>query len=160
LSIETVLPYMTDSIKGIMLSLPNEILKQITEIRIRRCRPMVLVFGSKSLFVTENGKLLNYAADCTYKVLDDEFDLLFKRLSNFSVQTVLDDLLNGFITADGGNRIGVASAAVMKNGSVASVKDIYSLNIRIAKEIKDCARQIMNILYVNNMPSIIVDSSP
>jgi len=93
-------------------------------------------------------------------VLDDEFDLLFKRLSNFSVQTVLDDLLNGFITADGGNRIGVASAAVMKNGSVASVKDIYSLNIRIAKEIKDCARQIMNILYVNNMPSIIVASSP
>lgn len=160
MSIETVLPYMTDSISRIMLSLPNEILKQITEIRIRRCRPMVLVFGSKSLFVTDGGKLLNYVADCTYKVLDDEFDLLFKRLSNFSVQTVIDDLQNGFITADGGNRIGVASTAVMRNGCISSVKDINSLNIRIAKEIKNCARQIMNILYINNMPSIIVASSP
>lgn len=160
MSIETVLPYMTDRINSVLLSLPKEILKQLTEIRIRRNKPMILVFGNKSLFIASDGKLLNHSTQYLYTVNDDEFDILFKRLSNYSVQTHIDDLVNGFITAEGGNRVGVASTAVYKEGRVCSVKDISSLNIRIAKEIKDCARQIMNVLYINSLPSIIVASSP
>lgn len=160
MSIETVIPYMTDSINSVLLSLPKEILKQLTEIRVRRNKPIVLVFGNKSLFITADGKLLNHASQFIYAVNDDEFDVLYKRFSKFSVQNHIDDLVNGFITADGGNRIGVASAAVLRDGNVCSVKDVSSLNIRIAKEIKDCARQIMNVLYINSLPSIIVASSP
>lgn len=151
---------MTDSMNRVLLSLPKEILGQLTELRIRRCKPLILVFGNKSLFIAENGKLINHDAQYIYRITDDEFELLYKRLSNFSVQTHIDDIVNGFITIDGGNRVGVASSAVYKDGSVVSVKNISSLNIRISREIKDCARQIMNVLYINNLPSIIVASSP
>lgn len=160
MSIETVLPYMTDNISSVLLSLPKEILIQLTELRIRRGKPLILVFGGKSLFITESGKLINHNAQYAYKIYDDEFDILYKRLNNFSVQNNIDNLINGYITIDGGNRVGVASEAVYKDGELASVKNVSSLNIRIAKEIKDCARQIMNVLYVNSLPSIIVASSP
>ena len=160
MSIETVLPYLTDSINNVLLSLPKEILNKLTELRIRKNKPLILVFSDKSLFITENGKLMNHNTQFTYKVMEDEFDLIYKRLSNFSVQTHIDDLINGFITIDGGNRVGIASTAVLKDGQIAGVKNVTSLNIRIAKEVKDCARQIMNVLYINSLPSIIVASPP
>ncbi len=160
MSLETVTPYLTDDICNLILSLPKEILRQLTEIRIRRNLPVVLVFGRQSLFVTESGKLLNFASDYCYVVYDEEFDLLYKRLSNYSVHTVIDDVVNGFITLNGGNRVGIASTAVIKENIVFSVKDVSSFNIRIAKEVKNCARQIMNTLYVNELPSIIVASPP
>lgn len=160
MSIETVLPYLTDSINNVLLSLPKEILNKLTELRIRKNKPLILVFSDKSLFITENGKLMNHNTQFTYKVMEDEFDLIYKRLSNFSVQTHIDDLINGFITVDGGNRVGIASTAVLKDGQIASVKNVTSLNIRIAREVKDCARQIMNVLYINSLPSIIVASPP
>ncbi|MCC8016958.1 MAG: hypothetical protein LIO43_06365 [Clostridiales bacterium] len=35
-----------------------------------------------------------------------------------------------------------------------------SLNIRIANEVKNCSKPVLNILYVNDLPSIIVASPP
>lgn len=160
MSIETVFPYLSDGINNVLLSLPKEILNKLTELRIRRNKALILIFSDKSLFITDNGKLMNHNTQYTYKVADDEFDLIFKRLSNFSVQTHIDDLINGFITIDGGNRVGIASTAVFNDGHISSIKNVSSLNIRIAKEVKDCARQIMNVLYINGLPSIIVASPP
>ena len=160
MSLQRIIPLLSDGIAGSLSALPNEILKQLNEIRIRRDLPLILVFGKNCLFITRKGKLLNHFSELAYLVDDEEFDLIFRRLSNYSVHSVIDNLTKGFITAEGGNRIGVASTAVIKEKEVASVKDVSSLNIRIASEVKDCSRQILNMLFVNSFPSIIVVSPP
>ncbi len=160
MGIKSILPSLSDGILNSFSFLPNEILKQITEIRIRKNLPLILVFGKNWLFITGRGKLLNHYSEQCYIVNDEEFDLIFRKLSNYSVHSVIDNLTKGFITADGGNRIGVSSTAVIKDKEITAVKEINSLNIRIANEIKDCSRQILNLLYINSFPSIIVASAP
>lgn len=160
LGLNSIFPSLSEGIVNALSALPSEILKQISEIRIRRNLPVVLVFGKNFLFITEKGKLLNYFSKQCYIADSEEFDLIFRRLSNYSVHSVIDNLKKGFIMADGGNRIGVASTAVIKDGEITAVKEINSLNIRISNEIKDCSRQILNMLYINSFPSIIVASSP
>lgn len=160
MSLNSIIPSLSDGIKGLLYALPNETLRQLNEIRLRREQPLILVFGKCCLFITEKGKLLNHYSEQAYVVDDDEFDLIFRRLNNYSVHSVIDNLTRGFITADGGNRIGVTSTAVFKDRQVSSVKDISSLNIRIANEVKDCSRPILNMLYINAFPSIIVASPP
>ncbi len=160
MSLNSIMPSLSDGIKELLSTLPNETLRQINEIRLRRKQPLIIVFGNSSLFITQKGKLLNHYSNLAYVVDDEEFDLIFRRLNNYSVHSVIDNLTRGFITADGGNRIGVTSTAVIKGREVASVKDISSLNIRIANEVRDCSRQILNMLYINAFPSIIVASPP
>lgn len=160
MGLKSILPSLSDGIINALSALPAEILKQINEIRIRKNLPLILVFGKSCIFITGKGKLLNHFSEQCYTVEDEEFDLIFRRLSNYSVHSVLDNLTKGFIMADGGNRIGVTSTAVVKEKGITAVKEINSLNIRISNEIKDCSRQILNMLYVNNFPSIIVASSP
>ncbi len=159
MGLKSILPSLSDGILNAFSAVPNEILKKINEIRIRKNLPLVLVFGKSCLFITKNGKLLNHFSEQCY-VDDAEFELIFRRLSNYSVHSVIDNLTRGFITADGGNRIGVTSTAVIKDGQITAVKDINALNIRIANEMKDCSRQILNMLYINSFPSIIVASPP
>ena len=160
MGLKSIIPSLSDGIAGAITVLPGEILKHLNEIRIRKNRPLILVFGKNCLFITQKGKLLNHYSELAYSVSEDEFDLIFRRLSNYSVHSVIDNLTKGFITAEGGNRVGVTSTAVIKEKEVASVKDINSLNIRIANEVRDCSRQILNMLYVNGFPSIIVASPP
>lgn len=160
MGLKTIIPSLSDGINNIISTLPNEITKKLNEIRIRKNKPLVLVFGNNCYFITEKGKLLNHYSENAYKINSEEFDLIFRRLSNYSVHSAIDNLTNGFIIADGGNRVGVSSTAVIKDHSITSVKDVTSLNIRISNEIKDCSRQILNCLYVNDFPSIIVASPP
>ena len=160
MGIKSILPSISDGILNSFSFLPNEILKQITEIRIRKNLPLILVFGKNCLFITGRGKLLNHYSEQCYIVNDEEFDLIFRKLSNYSVHSVIDNLTKGFITADGGNRIGVSSTAVIKDKEITAVKEINSLNIRIANEIKDCSRQILNLLYITSFPRMIGASAP
>lgn len=160
MGLKTIVPSLSDGIKNTISALPKEMMSKLNEIRIRKNKPLVLVFGNNCYFITEKGKLLNHYSDYAYKVGSEEFDVVFRRLSNYSVHSAIDNLTKGFITADGGNRVGVSSTAVIKDKVISSVKDITSLNIRISNEIKDCARPILNLLYVNNFPSIIVASPP
>ncbi len=154
------MPSLSDGINNSISALPKEMIKKLNEIRIRKNKPLVLVFGNNCYFITQNGKLLNHYSDYAYKVSNEEFDIIFRRLSNYSVHSAIDNLTKGFITADGGNRVGVTSTAVIRDNDINSVKDITSLNIRISNEIKDCARPVLNLLYVNDFPSIIVASPP
>lgn len=160
MGLKSILPSLSDGILNAFSAVPNEILKQINEIRIRKNLPLILVFGKNCLFITRKGKLLNYCSEQCYVVDEEEFDLIFRRLSNYSVHSVIDNLTKGFIMADGGNRIGVTSTAVIKDREITAVKEINAMNIRIADEVKDCARQILNMLYINSFPSIIVASAP
>ena len=53
------------------------------------------------------------------------------------------EISQGFLTIRGGHRIGITGKAVVESGHVKTVRDISSLNIRIAHEIKGCAKSVL-----------------
>lgn len=97
-------------------------------------------------------------ANNTYYMLDyianqTEIENTLKRFCDLSVYAYLDELRNGFITVKGGHRIGVCGTAVIKNGDIYNIKNVNSINIRIANEYIGCSEnldfKIKNLLVVS-----------
>lgn len=70
-------------------------------------------------------------------------------LSAYSLYAFAEEIRQGFLTIEGGHRIGFCGKAVMEDGKIKTLHPISSLNIRIAREVKGCADHIFPYLFDN-----------
>lgn len=63
-------------------------------------------------------------------------------LCSSSVYAYLDEVKNGFLTIEGGHRVGLCGTAVMRQGEIYNLKHITGINIRIAKDYAGCGRRL------------------
>ena len=90
-------------------------------------------------------------------------DYVLKRATEYSLYAFNNQLKQGFITAKGGIRIGVAGESVNSNNFVpTTIKNINSINIRIPHEIKDCSKKIFNHIFYkeSGVKSTLIISPP
>ena len=82
-------------------------------------------------------------------------------ISSYSLYAYEDEMKRGFITMQGGHRIGVAGQVVMDGGKVLSLSNIYFLNIRVAREKRGCAKDIIPyLIHRNNIYNTLFVSPP
>ncbi len=129
-------------IRQSLLSLEEQYQKRVEEIRLRAGKPVVLMCGNEPLFITPQGEV---GADITGSPLLCSYECLeqtFRAVCGYSVHTHQREMVRGYIPLKGGHRVGLAATMVERDGAVTSVKEISSLNIRVAREIKGAAAQI------------------
>lgn len=97
--------------------------RQINEIRILAENP-VRIYRKKSL-VFEGKKIVSIP----------EIREIFAAFCEHSVHAYKNDICEGFITVEGGIRIGICGTAIYENDKITGIKDISALNIRISNEI-------------------------
>lgn len=121
--------------------------KDIQEIRLRAGRPVILHMSGREVFLTGEGGL---AENCrsAYCMDGGTLDRIFQHICNYSPYAFEEELKQGFLTVEGGHRVGVAGQAVLEpDGSVRTLKNITFLNIRVAHQIKGAADGILPRLY-------------
>lgn len=111
-------------------------LEKVDEIRIRADKPIIIKMGLNELILK-------------YKVSQDEIFNVLQNLCSNSIYTYQSQISEGFITIQGGHRVGISGGTVIKDGKVININNIYSLNIRVAKEIQDCSLPLLQ--YVINI---------
>lgn len=107
-------------------------------------------------FISVSGRLIERYCDHCVAIDDENFDFITDRLCNHSFHTNMHSMIDGYITAKNGSRVGISATAVYKDGNIHSVRDISSINIRIAAQHRNCASEVLKLLYSNTIPSIIV----
>lgn len=70
---------------------------------------------------------------------------IFSVLCDYSVHSYNEEIKKGFITIDGGIRIGICGTAVYDEEKIVGIKDISSLNIRIPHEILGFSDEIFHL---------------
>jgi len=60
----------------------------------------------------------------------------------------------GFITINGGHRVGIVGTVVQENEKIININNISSLNIRIAREIIGVSEKILKFVLNNKEKSI------
>ena len=158
--LEYIVSFMNDELKSVLSLLDTNILCRISEIRIRKENYLIIVIKNSSYFVDYNGDLYDYPSTHCVFVDEKSFDELFLSFCNYSVYSNSKNINEGFITLENGSRIGLAGTAVYDKNEILSVKDINSMNVRISKEVKNCSEGILNFLYINSFPSVIVAGKP
>ncbi|MGM1045987.1 MAG: stage III sporulation protein AA [Bacillota bacterium] len=134
-----------ENVKQLLLNLPKDVLEGLEEVRIRESRPLEINTGGKFHFVSRNGELI-LIQDEAYKPTREDGHRLLDLISNHSLYTMEEELRKGFITIPGGHRIGLTGRTVLSGGKVEHIRDISGFNVRIAKEIKGAADEILPYL--------------
>jgi stage III sporulation protein AA len=128
----------------------NHNTEKIQEIRIRAMRPVVLHMGNIEVilkYITSNVQVMS----------------ILQNVCNNSIYAYQTQIINGFITIPGGNRVGITGNAVIKDGQVSNISYIYSLNFRISHQITDASSEV--IRYVldtanNSIHNALIVSPP
>lgn len=148
------------NIKQLLLSLPEKLQKKVQEIRLRINQPLVISFGKDNVFLCKTGIVLD-VPNCNAYICDKN-DLIecFKCICEFSIYTYQNQINQGFITIRGGHRIGLCGSAVIENGNIINIKNISSMNIRIAREFKDCSTDITDYFSNREIDNTVVVGPP
>lgn len=80
------------------------------------------------------------------RVSGSDITNILNNLLKFSYYAYEEDLAKGFVTIDGGHRVGICGKAVMEKGKVTLLREISSLNIRCCHEIIGCSRPLKHLL--------------
>ena len=72
-----------------------------------------------------------------------------EHISRHSLYAFEEEVKQGFLTIQGGHRIGLAGKAILDERGIRTIKYISFLNIRLAHQIIGCADRIMPYLYEN-----------
>ena len=75
-----------------------------------------------------------------------ELEQLVEIASGASLHTVLDQVRRGYLTFEGGHRIGLCGTAVLREGEIHALRSISSANLRIARQVKGAAGPVLDRL--------------
>lgn len=160
--IDGVLGLLPDELSQSVRSVPELERYRIQEIRLRRDKFLSCTVFDKEYFIRADGKLVN-TPEQAVKVSGDNVDTTMKRALQCSVHSYAKEISDGYMTVAGGCRIGFCGTAVLSrpvNYTVETVKNISSVNIRIAREVIGCADEIMRSVFASDLQSLLIIGVP
>ncbi len=126
-------------INEILRNLPPKIAKEIENIGSRdSINEIRLRVGKKGVVITSGVEVQIES----YVMLQDLLDILIK-ISKNSIYAIQNDINNGFVVIPGGHRIGICGEVVICDDKIKNIKNISSMNIRVARQLIGCADKIL-----------------
>ncbi|NPV26206.1 MAG: stage III sporulation protein AA [Firmicutes bacterium] len=142
---EQVLSMLAPEIRQLVGQLPERVVDELEEIRLRQSRPLILRVGQHDLGLLPDGRL-SPDLERSYRVSAEDMHKTLQLLSNSSVYALEEEFRNGYITVRGGHRIGLVGRVVMDKGRIKTLKHIAGLNFRIARQVIGAADPVMPFL--------------
>lgn len=158
---EKVLEYISLEISQVLKKIPAEFKANVEEIRLRNGLPLNIYSMNSDYFVTEDGSITK-EKDKGKLVTKQDIVKTFQLISNYSVYAFEEELKNGFITLKGGHRVGIGGKVLYGKKGVETIKNISSLNIRIAREKIGVSNKLMKYIihYPNTIHNTLLVSPP
>lgn len=130
--IDNILIKLPESMRDRIEKLPVQALQQLEEIRIRTNTDTLLISGGREYSLCDGDEI-------TAEVLEE----ILNRLLDYSYYAYEEELSRGYITIEGGHRVGICGRVTLENGQVHLIKDVSSLNIRRSREITGASEKIL-----------------
>ena len=139
-------PAVSEVLRGLDADAP------LTEIRLRRDAPMELVF--------ENADRIVYGNHASPLTSADDIREICSRLQEFSAYAWENERKDGFLTVNG-CRVGLSGRMCRTERGVTGFASVSGLNIRIVREVPDCAAPLLPYLLCDGeLYSVLIVSPP
>lgn len=116
--------------------------KKLQEVRMRIGKPLGIVYDNEE-------RLLPSGQEQVHLVTKDEIRETMEYVSHYSLYAYEQEMRQGFITIEGGHRVGVMGKAILEGDKVKNLQYISSVNIRMAHEVLGCADKVLPFLTKN-----------
>lgn len=132
----------------------------LQEIRLRINQPFLVIYKGKEWILNCDGKRTDLL-ESGYQVQASDLSETLSYVSDYSVYAFEEELSKGYLTVEGGHRVGVAGKVITQGNSVKGMKYISYINIRIAHQLKGCGDHILPyIVYQNQVFHTLIISAP
>jgi len=132
-------------LRKILSLLPQDVKSNSSEIRLRANAPLCLSSKSGQLFISNNSTVNYIYKSGLTLVTTQDIEECYNLLCGFSIYTHENEIRQGFVTLCGGHRAGICGTAVVKDERTVFFRDISSINIRIAREIKGASNGLFDV---------------
>lgn len=114
----------------------------VQEIRMRTGKPLAAIIKNEEYFLPAKRQV-------KHVVTKDEIRETLDYISNYSLYAYEHEMRQGFITIEGGHRVGISGKTIIEQSKVKNMQYISSVNLRISHEIIGCADEVLPLITVN-----------
>lgn len=127
--------------------------EKLYEIRLRAGRPMFLIYDGGECFLRTRGRE-------PYLVTREDLKETLEYVSGYSLYAYEDELRQGYMSVQGGHRVGVTGKVILDGDRIRGMKYISCINLRLAHEIRGCADPVMEHIRKENWTAHTLLISP
>lgn len=149
-----------DRLRKYLCLLPTDMKEQAQEIRLRVNQPVCICCTGGVYFLNRNGRPSCRPEPDGMRATREDIDETFRGICSYSVYSHQNEIKNGFITLSGGHRVGLCGTAVTTAGSVGGLRDISSVNIRIARQVYGCASAVLQAVGKSLWEGVLIAGAP
>ena len=143
---DEILSLFPDRLKGRMKPVLEDV-EHLNEIRLGVNRPCRIIREGCEYFLSRDGTCLTQGNNA-WLTSDREIESIVNQMCSYSLYAFENELRQGFLTVQGGHRIGFAGKVILNtDGSVRNFSCIRFLNIRISHEILGMADPVLPYLF-------------
>lgn len=136
-----ILNVLAENIRECLLK-ENLDFAKLQEIRIRTGKPLIVLYDNQE-------KVLPTGGAEKYTVTKEDVRETMDYVSHYSLYAYEEELRQGFITIEGGHRIGVMGKVLLEGDKVKNIQYISSVNVRMAHEKIGCADRVLKHITRN-----------
>ena len=144
--------------KYIQNALKQVNLRYLYELRLRADKPIMVNFKGKYQYLSGVG--VTDRKERALKCTMSDIEACVYRAGDFSIYSVEEQIKQGFLTAKGGIRLGLAGEYIFDKGKPLGIRHFTSLCIRIPHEIYGCAQEIYNRCMSDRIRNLLIASPP
>ena len=113
------------------------------EIRLRAGRPLFLIYAGGERFLRIKGHE-------PYLVTRQDLKETLEYISGYSLYAYEDEIRQGYISVQGGHRVGVTGKVILNGDRIKGMKYISCINVRLSHQLPGCADAVMPYIQRQN----------
>lgn len=156
---EQAVSSLSPRLRALLMDIPESAKLTVFEVRLRVGQPIMLICADRTWFVDERSQLLNLPKKPYIITQNDLADSVVSMCSH-SVHSHQHEFQHGFISLRGGHRAGICGTAVLSDGKISTVRDITSVNLRVAREVAGAADTLMQMIFSGGVCGTLIVGSP
>ncbi len=153
--------YTGERLYAVLNKVPEDVKCSAEEIRLRLNGYVSVTSCGKDYFIELDGSVGIVPTPSSLRCVKEDITRAFMLCCENSVHTFQHEIKMGYITLSGGHRAGLCGSAVREGEEITNIRDISSLSIRIARQVKSAAKDVIGfIVEGGKIHSTLIVSAP
>ena len=116
--------------------------ERVYEIRLRVHSPCMILYRGEEVVLGQSGTLTRDRGQA-YCVTGDDIRETMEHIAGYSLYAYEEEIRQGYLTIQGGHRVGIAGKVIMDGDHIRGLKYISYINVRLSHQVKGCASFVM-----------------
>ncbi len=131
------------------IDMPGFVMEKAEEFRLRAGKPATALVMGKEIEISRE-----------HPVNPSELQMVLEIATRASAHSYAESISSGYVTAEGGCRLGLCGSAITQNGKLTGLRRMSSICIRIPREKRSCGDGVFSKLTDGGFSSCLIISPP